>query len=54
MKTKKQMALITGASSGIGKATALHLAKMGYNLVLCGRNSERLEEVASAVSGQVQ
>jgi 3-hydroxy acid dehydrogenase/malonic semialdehyde reductase len=54
MKTKKPMALITGASSGIGKATALHLAKMGYNLVLCGRNLERLEEVASAVSGQVQ
>ena len=34
--------LITGASSGIGKATAIYLSKLGASLVISGRNSERL------------
>lgn len=38
-------ALITGATSGIGKATAEHFAKNGVNLVLCGRRQERLDEL---------
>jgi len=38
-------ALITGVTSGIGKATAEQFAKNGINLVLCGRRQERLDEL---------
>jgi NADP-dependent 3-hydroxy acid dehydrogenase YdfG len=41
-------AIVTGASSGIGKATALAFAKAGINIALISRSAEKLEEVASA------
>ncbi|HMV43491.1 MAG TPA: SDR family NAD(P)-dependent oxidoreductase [Leptospiraceae bacterium] len=39
-------ALITGASRGIGKATAIHFAQKGYDLVLVSRNERDLKSVA--------
>jgi len=41
--------LITGASQGIGKATALLFARKGYNLVLTSRHIETLQAVAQEV-----
>lgn len=45
----QKIALVTGATSGIGWATAEALAKHGYNLIICGRRKERLEELAAKV-----
>ena len=38
--------MITGTSSGIGKATALMMARNGYNLIITGRRANRLKELA--------
>jgi NADP-dependent 3-hydroxy acid dehydrogenase YdfG len=46
--TTNRTALITGASSGIGKATALAFAKAGINLALVGRSADKLAAVATA------
>ncbi|XP_063993815.1 3-oxoacyl-[acyl-carrier-protein] reductase FabG-like [Diachasmimorpha longicaudata] len=42
-----KVVLITGASSGIGAATAIHLSSLGASLSLTGRNLENLEKVAA-------
>ena len=45
----KKTALITGASSGIGREIALLLDKKGYRVILVARRKDRLEEIASKV-----
>ena len=42
--------LVTGASSGIGKATAIECSKMGANVFLSARNKERLEQTLSEMA----
>ena len=44
---KKQTIFITGASSGIGKATALRLGKEGWNVALAARSVDELEKIAA-------
>lgn len=47
---KDRTVVVTGASSGIGAATALLLAEQGANLVICARRKDRLNEIAQGRS----
>jgi 3-hydroxy acid dehydrogenase/malonic semialdehyde reductase len=50
----KKTTLVTGATSGIGKATAIRLANEGYNLVICGRRMNLLNELNNQLSDLTQ
>ena len=52
MESRNRTVLITGATSGIGWATAVELASHGFNLILCGRRQERLDELEEELGNQ--
>lgn len=47
MSLAGKVVLITGASSGIGAATAIHLTRLGASLSISGRNIDNLKKIAS-------
>lgn len=49
-----RIVLLTGATSGIGKATAQLLAKNQYHLILCGRRQERLDALKTELAAQTK
>src|SRR5262245_35702571 len=50
--TQGRVAVVTGASAGIGEATARELARRGWRCVLLARRQERLEPVAAELGGE--
>ncbi|MDC1067604.1 SDR family NAD(P)-dependent oxidoreductase [Candidatus Kapabacteria bacterium] len=46
--------IITGASSGIGKASAIKFASMGYNVAITGRRKENLEELSEYIENEFE
>lgn len=50
MKLEGRVALVTGASQGIGQACALALARQGASVALAARNQQKLDEVAGQIA----
>lgn len=51
-RSGRPIAVVTGASSGIGAATARHLAGAGFEVVCAARRSERIEQLAAEIDGR--
>ena len=52
MKRKRKYALVTGASSGIGREFAVQLSKKGYIVILVARRKERLLDLKKKLFGK--
>jgi 3-oxoacyl-[acyl-carrier protein] reductase len=50
---KKGIMVITGASTGVGKATSLHFVREGYAVCALARSAEKLERLAEEGSGEI-
>ena len=53
-ETKKGTAVITGATSGIGRAYAVALGRRGFRLILTGRRRDKLDSLAAEIAGEVE
>ena len=51
---ERKIALISGATSGIGRACVLALAKEGYDIIACGRREERLRSLGEELGGSAR
>jgi len=51
MEKRREIALVTGASSGIGRETAMRLAENGFEVIAAARRKERLTELSDKVQG---
>ena len=49
MMASPRIAVVTGATSGIGRATAVRLSRDGFHVIACGRNAERGAETVTAI-----
>ena len=54
MDGDKMRALITGASSGIGKYMAIYLSQLGYDLIIVARNKKKLQELKDSIKTDVK
>ena len=49
-----KVAIVTGAGTGVGKATAVKLSDAGFSVILIGRRKDKLEETKAVCNNQAQ
>lgn len=54
MEEEKEIAVVTGASSGIGKEIAMYLAKLGYEIIAVAREKEKLEQLKKEIPTKLE